>query len=408
MKNTVNMKSKDDMEKKAANRRMRFTALLLASILAAVMLGGCGSGPKDGGGEEGAQAVEAPAPGADASGAGTQDPAPSEEAGEAAAGEENLGYFVARPASGVLDLHQIGMTLELPEGLREKQDRIGASFYVDNNQGSLQFFMVDEEDADNTELAFTELIGTREPHGLEEYVDDEIGLHLDALKDLGTNGTFHYVGICYDRILESEPESFEEKCIPADLDDEKKKEYLELVSHSSEILDNIRLTDLVIPEAPRAAQMEGGELMKMAVTDLDGKEVKLADLISENKVTMLNFWGTFCGPCIREMPGLGELERKYKDQGFEILGMTSDIVDAKGNYDDDLIEDAKDIVADTKVAYPILVTSRELLDYGKFTAFPTTYFVDSAGNMLMEPIVGSKAESQWEEIITELLEKAGR
>ena len=142
----------------------------------------------------------------------------------------------------------------------------------------------------------------------------------------------------------------------------------------------------------------------MEVLDLSKNPVKLGSLISGNKVTMLNFWGTFCGPCIGEMPGLGDLERKYKDQGFEILGLTSDIVDYQGNMDEDLIGEAEDIAADTGVTYPILITSMELMDYTQLMAFPTTYFVDAQGNMLRDPVVGSQSREAWEKIITELLE----
>lgn len=147
------------------------------------------------------------------------------------------------------------------------------------------------------------------------------------------------------------------------------------------------------------------EIMDMTVYDLSGKEVRFGDMISQNKVTMLNFWGTFCGPCIQEMPGLGKLERRYKFRGFEILGMTSDIIGSDGKIQKSLVQDAKDIVADTGVEYPVLITSRELFEYGRFYAFPTTYFVDSKGRMLTEPVIGSQSEEDWEALITELIEK---
>ena len=47
--------------------------------------------------------------------------------------------------------------------------------------------------------------------------------------------------------------------------------------------------------------------VEFETVDLDGKTVSSRELFAENKVTMINFWGTFCGPCIREMPELAEL-----------------------------------------------------------------------------------------------------
>jgi thiol-disulfide isomerase/thioredoxin len=118
---------------------------------------------------------------------------------------------------------------------------------------------------------------------------------------------------------------------------------------------------------------------------------------------MINFWGTFCGPCINEMPYLAEIEKAYKDQGFEILGMTCDVYDSEGNYQDDIVLDAQDIVDDTGVEYPILIASVELKNYAKLTAYPTTFFVDSEGNLLTSPIVGSHTQEEWEAYIEEAL-----
>ena len=181
-------------------------------------------------------------------------------------------------------------------------------------------------------------------------------------------------------------------------------DHLTMRQFPKELLKGIELTPVTIPDPPKAAEVSGAEIMEMEVMDLAKNPVKLGSLISGNKVTMLNFWGTFCGPCIGEMPDLGDLERKYKDQGFEILGLTSDIVDYQGNMDEDLIGEAEDIAADTGVTYPILITSMELMEYTQLVAFPTTYFVDAQGNMLRGPVVGSQSQETWEKIITELLE----
>ena len=60
--------------------------------------------------------------------------------------------------------------------------------------------------------------------------------------------------------------------------------------------------------------------------DLDGNEIS-SELYSNNKITMVNIWGTFCGPCIREMPDLAKLSQEYKSKGVEIIGIPIDIAD---------------------------------------------------------------------------------
>ncbi len=88
---------------------------------------------------------------------------------------------------------------------------------------------------------------------------------------------------------------------------------------------------------------DSAKIMEYSMQDIDGNDVRLGDLIAANKVTMLNFWGVGCGPCIEEMPGLERLYQEHKDQGFTIIGITTDIVRSDGSFADDAIDEAKSI-----------------------------------------------------------------
>ena len=55
---------------------------------------------------------------------------------------------------------------------------------------------------------------------------------------------------------------------------------------------------------------------------LDGGDAKLSNLIGNNKVVLVNFWATWCGPCRREIPELVALQREFKDKGVEVVGLT--------------------------------------------------------------------------------------
>lgn len=55
---------------------------------------------------------------------------------------------------------------------------------------------------------------------------------------------------------------------------------------------------------------------------LDGREISLASL--SGKVVLLNFWATWCPPCLKEMPSIDALYRKFRDRGFEVLAVASD------------------------------------------------------------------------------------
>lgn len=56
----------------------------------------------------------------------------------------------------------------------------------------------------------------------------------------------------------------------------------------------------------------------------DGKAVKLSDYVGKGKVVLVDFWASWCGPCRREMPNLVETYKKYKNKGFEIVGVSLD------------------------------------------------------------------------------------
>ena len=148
------------------------------------------------------------------------------------------------------------------------------------------------------------------------------------------------------------------------------------------------------------------ELSNMTVYDLDGNEVVLGEMIAPNKVTMLNIWATFCGPCLNEMPDLAELEQQYKDKGFEIVGLTGDVVDSSGNFEQSIIADAHSIIEETGVKYPVLIATNELMEAVGLTVFPTTFFVDSEGALIAEPVYGSMSKQEWEEMITKVLAEA--
>ena len=102
--------------------------------------------------------------------------------------------------------------------------------------------------------------------------------------------------------------------------------------------------------------------------DSDGKKVSLKDF--RGKVVFLNFWGTWCGPCREEMPGMQRLYQEFRGRGFEIIG-----VNVK-----DRRPDALAFVKQLQVTYPILfdVQGEVGVLYGAF-GMPLTYLIDRNG-----------------------------
>lgn len=64
-------------------------------------------------------------------------------------------------------------------------------------------------------------------------------------------------------------------------------------------------------------------------TDIKGKtperkDIALSDYAGKGKYVLIDFWASWCGPCIRELPKVQELYKKYKDKGFEVVGISLD------------------------------------------------------------------------------------
>ena len=132
--------------------------------------------------------------------------------------------------------------------------------------------------------------------------------------------------------------------------------------------------------------------------DLDGNEVDQS-VFANAKLTMMNIWATFCGPCINEMPELGELAAEGGTD-YQIIGVCADL-----SGTEDMLEDAKEIVSQTKANYLHLQPAEDL--YPVLTAsssVPVTFFFDSEGKLVGKGILGAQKKDTWSQVISERLE----
>ena len=121
-------------------------------------------------------------------------------------------------------------------------------------------------------------------------------------------------------------------------------------------------------------------------------------IFASAKLTMINFWEPWCGPCVSEMPDLERLYEAYKDKGFQIIGVYSET---------GMENDVDDILNNGKVSYPILKYTSEF-DIFQTGYVPTTVFVDQNGHIIKmengaETVIGSNTYEEWEAIIKNYL-----
>lgn len=124
-------------------------------------------------------------------------------------------------------------------------------------------------------------------------------------------------------------------------------------------------------------------------------------IFKNHKLTMVNIWATFCGPCIDEMPDLARLNEDYADSGFQVVGIIADAEEGNAGQ----LNTALAIVNQTGAAYTHILASDSLYEakLNSVQYVPETIFVDAEGNQIGESYVGSKNYENWSKVIESLL-----
>ncbi len=122
-----------------------------------------------------------------------------------------------------------------------------------------------------------------------------------------------------------------------------------------------------------AQQMVSKIRPDFSLPDVDGKMRSISEW--DGKVTVVNFWATWCPPCRREIPAFIELQETYENQGLQFIGVAIDS-----------LEKVQDFIDTMGINYPTLIGENKAIeisnDYGnQFSALPYTAIINRQGNI---------------------------
>lgn len=108
----------------------------------------------------------------------------------------------------------------------------------------------------------------------------------------------------------------------------------------------------------------------LALSDVDGKEWDLRELRGE--VVLLNFWATWCPPCVEEIPSLGRLDKRLGDKPFRVVSVEVGQEEAE----------VRRFLEEVPAAFPVLLDPQgSVTDPWKIRAFPTSFLIDRKGRL---------------------------
>ena len=122
------------------------------------------------------------------------------------------------------------------------------------------------------------------------------------------------------------------------------------------------------------------ELMRLRLPDVSGKDQSLGQW--RDKVLVVNFWATWCGPCREEIPVLLRVQAKHASNNVQVVGISIDSVDK-----------VREFAIEYQIAYPLIIGSMDVIDLtrrlgNKAAGLPYTVVLDRAGRVVKTHLGG--------------------
>jgi peroxiredoxin len=123
----------------------------------------------------------------------------------------------------------------------------------------------------------------------------------------------------------------------------------------------------------------GFKAPEFSIRTLDGDSLRLSDF--QGKFLLIDFWGTWCGPCRGEIPHLKKLFANMPQDTFALLGIARDDSSSLRKY-----------IEEENILYPNAIAPEEVLNRFGITGYPTTLLIDPQGQIIGKNLRGSNIE----------------
>lgn len=146
---------------------------------------------------------------------------------------------------------------------------------------------------------------------------------------------------------------------------------------------------------PDAGGLPAGEpAPEFTLEDLDGNQVALAD--QRGKVVLVDFWATWCGPCVQELPHIQEIHERYQEQGLVVLAISTD--DGKAAV--------RSFIEEKGYTFPVLFGKAGVKADYAVQGIPVVYMIDRGGLIRFHHVgFGPGGEKRLADEVERLLEE---
>lgn len=222
---------------------------------------------------------------------------------------------------------------------------------------------------------------------MTEARDEELRASYDAINDQLTDLDFNFIK---DNIGNQLGE-FIFRDSYSKLDEEKQKAILDLASE--EFKADAKIQRLIKRLENYEKVKVGNKFIDFTLNDPEGKEVSLSDFAGKGNYVLIDFWASWCGPCVREMPNVVAAYEKYKSKGFQVVGVSLD------QEHESWVKGIKDLNMTWPQMSDLQYWKSPVVDLYAFNGIPHTVLLDKDGTILEKNLRGEALDAKLSELM---------